>query len=88
MVRIRPATAADAPEIARLTTELGYSSSGDEIRARLTELLGAPTHFIAVAEGETSLTGWVAVERRLLLESGERAEIAGLLVSYEAGALA
>lgn len=33
-----------------------------------------------VAEQSSGIVGWVAAERRLLLESGERAEIVGLIV--------
>lgn len=81
---IRPAVASDAPEIARLTTELGYPSSADEIASRLAGLLGSDSCFIAVAEASSTLVGWVAAERRLLLESGERAELVGLVVDRAA----
>jgi predicted N-acetyltransferase YhbS len=82
--RIRPATTGDAAVISRLTTELGYPSTVDEIARRLDVLLRADTRFIAVAEQSSAIVGWVAAERRLLLESGERAEIVGLIV--DAGA--
>ena len=38
-------------------------------------------YFIAVAEDASVIVGWVAAEQRLVLESGERAEIVGLVVS-------
>lgn len=79
-MRIRPAIASDASEIARLATELGYPSSAEDVSVRLAELLVSESHFIAVAEGTPSLVGWMAVERRMLLESGERAELVGLIV--------
>ncbi len=42
-------------------------------------------NYIAVAEGqESTLLGWVAAEHRLLLESGERVEIIGLVVDRAA----
>ena len=44
----------------------------------------ADTRFIVVAEQESGIVGWIAAERRLLLESGERAEIVGLIVGTEA----
>jgi GNAT superfamily N-acetyltransferase len=47
-------------------------------------LLRAGTHFIAVAEQSSAIVGWVAAERRMLLESGERAEIVGLIVGAAA----
>lgn len=82
--RIRPATLKDASSIARLTTELGYPSTADEIAQRLDVLLRAETRFIVVAEQSSGIVGWIAAERRLLLESGERAEIVGLIVAAEA----
>jgi GNAT superfamily N-acetyltransferase len=81
---IRPATIADAPDIARLANQLGYRASDQQIAARLTSLLGSAAHFIAVAAMPPSLVGWVAAERRLLLESGERVELVGLVVASTA----
>lgn len=83
-VRLRPAVATDATEIARLTTELGYPASADDTAHRLAILLTSGAHFIVVAEASSGLVGWIAVERRMLLESGERAEIVGLIVSSQA----
>jgi len=83
-VRLRPAGLSDAEAISRLTTELGYPSTVDEIVQRLDVLLRADTRFIVVAEQDSAVVGWVAAERRLLLESGERVEIVGLIVGAEA----
>jgi GNAT superfamily N-acetyltransferase len=78
---IRRAAVSDAPEIARLAHELGYPATEGEMASRLHTLQPLPTHFIAVAEGPRSrLLGWVAAERRMLLESGEQVEIVGLVV--------
>ena len=84
MRRVRPATTADAAGIARLATELGYPSSDDEIAARLDSMLSSESHFVAVAEDAPNLVGWVAAERRLLLESGTRVELVGLIVASSA----
>lgn len=83
---IRPARPSDAAEIARLSHELGYPATADQLRARLAELLGSSRCLVAVAEAgeggrEDRLAGWIAVERRLSLESGEGAEITGLVVA-------
>ena len=83
VARIRPATVSDAGEIARLTTLLGYPSTTAEISERLDSLLASPSHFIAIAENALGVVGWVAAERRVLLESGERGEIVGLIVDPE-----
>lgn len=80
-MHIRPALVTDAPAIARLATELGYPTSHEQAARRLEVLTRRDSHFIAVAELSSQVVGWVAAERRLLLESGERAEIVGLVVA-------
>lgn len=82
--QIRSAAAGDAAEIARLTTLLGYPASTGEIADRLRTLLQSTDHFIAVADAAQGLAGWIAAERRVLLESGIRAEIVGLVVDPDA----
>ncbi|HET8700222.1 MAG TPA: GNAT family N-acetyltransferase [Nitrococcus sp.] len=81
---IRPARVADAAPIARLATELGYPATSAEMISRLAALLPLSNHFVAVAEGLDTLLGWVAVERRLLLISGAKAELMGLVVGAAA----
>src|SRR5688572_5207046 len=83
-MHIRPALATDAGAIARLTTELGYPTSLDEIRTRLTALLPRDTQLIAVAENAAAVVGWVAAEERMTLESGRRVELVGLVVAASA----
>ncbi|MBB6188498.1 GNAT family N-acetyltransferase [Rhodanobacter sp. MP7CTX1] len=78
---LRPARQDDAAQIARLADELGYPSTTQDIAARLTTLLPQSHHHVVVAQGDDGLLGWIAVERRLTLESGERIEIVGLVVS-------
>lgn len=79
---IRLAQLTDAGELGRLTSELGYAGTAAEITARLTMLLASSRHRVLVAEaGTLGLSGWVVIERRMALESGERAEISGLVVS-------
>ena len=80
-MRIRPALLNDAGPIAVLATELGYPTSSDHMFSRLDVLLARDEHFIAIAESGASVVGWVAAEERMLLESGKRAEIVGLVVA-------
>jgi len=83
--QIRAAQLSDAAEIARLTIELGYSVSVQEISSRLTALLPSINYFAAVAEGKDSqLLGWAVVEHRVLLQSDAKAELTGLIVSASA----
>ncbi len=78
---VRPAKHSDAPELARLSLELGYTNSAPEIESRLQALLQRLDHFIAVAVRDPpTLLGWIAAERRLILESGDIVEIVGLVV--------
>jgi len=81
---IRPARLEDAAEIATLSTELGYPTSEGEMKRRMEKLLLSNSYFLAVAENESRVIAWVAAEKRLLLESGERAEIVGLIVTTSA----
>ena len=81
---IRPARIQDAEAISALTTELGYPAEEAEMRRRIDRLLQSDAYFLAVAEQDSRLVGWVAAERRLLLESGERAELVGLIVTSDA----
>lgn len=84
-ISIRRANEDDASEIARLCAELGYPVSPTEMRRRVFSLMDTGDHRIAVACGRQSrLMGWVAAEHRMLLESGERAEIVGLIVDVSA----
>ncbi|SFS13344.1 N-acetylglutamate synthase, GNAT family [Dyella sp. OK004] len=84
MSGLREARLDDATEIARLSGELGYPATASEIATRLTALLDDPAHRISVVETAGVLLGWIAVECRMTLESGERAEIVGLVVGEEA----
>jgi GNAT superfamily N-acetyltransferase len=79
-MKLRVAHIDDAPEIARLAGELGYQTPIDAMRDRLQLLLQHADHLIRVAQEGDMLHGWIAVERRRTLESGERIEIVGLVV--------
>ncbi|MDJ0698497.1 MAG: GNAT family N-acetyltransferase [Woeseiaceae bacterium] len=82
---IREATPGDSAEIARLCVELGYPVSPAEIESRIKSIQRAGNRLIALVVGpESTLLGWVAAEHRLLLESGERVEIVGLVVDSSA----
>lgn len=85
MAALRPARIGDAAEIARLAGELGYPVEAAVMEARLRAILPLPQHRVTVAQGDGGgLLGWIAVERRFTLESGERIEIVGLVVDAAA----
>ena len=82
---VRAAEPSDVMEITRLCIELGYSVTRADIETRLAVLRETGNHFIAVAPGNGSvLLGWIAAEHRVLLESGDRVEIVGLVVDSTA----
>jgi len=79
-VHIRRAAILDAPQIARLSAQLGYSTSEVEAHSRLSQLLALPTSTVLVADSGAELSGWGAAEFRVSLETGPRVEITGLVV--------
>lgn len=82
---IRAATPADGPEIARLSAQLGYPADAETFADRLHRIARLPTHAVLVREnGDGGLAGFVGLEQRLTLESGERAEIVALVVDAAA----
>jgi len=81
-MNVRAATLNDAPEIARLCDELGYSVSVDNVHEQLRTIADLPTDGIAVAVSEDgAVIGWIQTHASSVLESGFRAEIVGLIVS-------
>jgi N-acetylglutamate synthase-like GNAT family acetyltransferase len=82
---IRRATVDDAAEIARLSAQLGYPATIAAFAERLRLLQSRDTHAVLVHEGEGNrLAGFVGLEQRLMIESGERVEIVGLVVDERA----
>ena len=77
-MRIRPMTAADAPMVASLTTQLGYPTSSAQTSARLAALDGRFAAFVADDEGRA--VGWIHVALVTSLVSGLTADIGGLVV--------
>lgn len=83
--RLRRARVEDAAEIARLAGELGYPVETQAMASRLVALLPQSQQHVMVAQADDGmLLGWIAVERRLTLESGEHIEIVGLVVDAAA----
>jgi GNAT superfamily N-acetyltransferase len=83
--QIRSAQASDAAEMTRLSAELGYPMSIDEMRSALGRLLVDARHWVAVAdEGGDRLLGWMHVEHRTSMQSADRAELIGLVVDGSA----
>ncbi len=79
-VKIRPVTAADAERVDELCGQLGYETSIAKVRARIAKVATAQNSEVFVAEEDGMVQGWIQVTIRSVLESGEFAEITGLVV--------
>lgn len=84
---MRPATGADVPRLAALTTafyvEDGFTTSRAALPGRLITLLGHPEANVAVAETNDAVIGFALTTARLTLESGCVAELQDLYVRPE-----
>lgn len=83
-VLIREARLSDAPQLAILTTQLGYPATTAEMEERLPSLLLSSEHLVAVAaDGHDRAVGWMQATERRVLESPPFVQIAGLVVLEE-----
>jgi GNAT superfamily N-acetyltransferase len=82
---VRRATPADARRLAALSGELGYPASPEDIGRRVAELTERADALILVAElAPGDVIGWIHGSEQLLLESGRRCELVGLVVDPRA----
>lgn len=80
---VRPARLDDAEALARLSVQLGYPSSRQQVERRLTSLLGQPGDAVFVAETTgpgSGVVAWIHGSVRSLVESDPTVEIGGLVV--------
>lgn len=80
MARIRRAAGGDAETVARLSAQLGYPASIEEIAGRLADLASRDGHVVFVAEEDGSILGWIHVQESRLVVERIRADITGLVV--------
>jgi GNAT superfamily N-acetyltransferase len=80
-ITVRPMRAADAAEVARLTTQLGYPATAEESERRMTRLLDDPEQALLVAQDAAgAVVGWVHVRILRLLDLEATAQVAGIVV--------
>ena len=79
-VRIRAPRTADAEQLCVLNRQLGYATEIEELVSRINKLSELQGHFVAVAEVDGTVVGWVQAEHRFSMESGDKAELVGLIV--------
>lgn len=80
---IRSAAVHDAPELADLTTQLGYPVETDTMRDRLERLQDRADNIVLVAvDPDDRPIGWIHVAMLALLEHSDYASINGLVVDH------
>jgi GNAT superfamily N-acetyltransferase len=81
--KVRAARPEDAASIALLSKELGYPAGAKSTRERLRTILGRYDQrvVVAVAPGG-AVCGWLQAQCNVVIESGLRVEITGLVVSH------
>lgn len=70
----------DAERVAELATQLGYPTTSERVRRRLTQVGQAEDHAVYVAVRDGRLVGWIHVCARPLVQVDHAAEIEGLVV--------
>jgi len=71
----------DVEAAARLSTELGYPATAEELAGRLADLSWREDHAVLVAELDGAVIGWIHVQESRLVVEPPRADITGLVVS-------
>jgi GNAT superfamily N-acetyltransferase len=80
-VKIREANISDAASIARLSGQLGYPATPEELEERLLSILQKKKHRVYVAELPDKLVvGWIHVFGTQYLMAESLAEVGGLIV--------
>jgi GNAT superfamily N-acetyltransferase len=81
-MNIRDARADDAPELAELTTQLGYPSTAADVARRLPHHLGRDDQRLLVAaDDDDRAAAWIHVALHRSLEDDPYAVILGLVVA-------
>jgi GNAT superfamily N-acetyltransferase len=78
---VRPAQPCDCERIAFLAGQLGYPSTGEEVRKRLSQMLDANQYAVFVAELPAGqIAGWIGLYVFRAVELETTVEISGLIV--------
>ena len=81
---VRVAQPHDSDRIADLAGQLGYPSTGEEVRKRLSQMQDANQYAVFVVENPTGqIAGWIGVRVFRNVEISNCAEITGLVVDQE-----
>lgn len=83
-ITLREMVLEDAAPAARLSGQLGYPCTASEMAQRIAQMAMSEQNQAWVAVMDDSLLGWIQVTKMFRLESGEFAEITGLIVDARA----
>jgi GNAT superfamily N-acetyltransferase len=82
MTAVRAARLEDASAIAEMSGELGYPATPELVERRLALLLADRSQCVLVAEhADRGIIGWAHAAEQVVLESGTRCELLGLVVT-------
>lgn len=84
MMSIRAMSVDDAPRVAVLTGELGYSTSAKEMGQRIARQAAVPGRMAFVAEEDGVVLGYIDLSTEMHLHIESKARIDGLVVSEAA----
>jgi GNAT superfamily N-acetyltransferase len=79
MEEIRRAVREDAPRLAQLASDLGYTINSDSVGAAI-DRLQSDEGAIFVADASEHLTGWIHIYRSHVIQTEPFAEVGGLVV--------
>ena len=82
-MNIRAAELRDAEQISRLSVQLGYETTTDEIKNRMVKIQNSDNAVFIMESDAQKIVGWIHVHGRHLLEIESYAEIGGLVVDIE-----
>jgi GNAT superfamily N-acetyltransferase len=83
IIQILPMNAGHAPDVQKLSEQLGYPLSLTETERNIKEMLTAKDHVAFAALYNEKLVGWIHAFRCLVLEGNPFIEIGGLVVDED-----
>lgn len=76
---IRPARISDCQTIHRLSHQLGYGPTIEEVESHLAQILAHPDYEVVVIEKSGEVVGWMSLYKRLRIEDVEFLQVAAVV---------
>ena len=77
---IREIKQSDSAAVTKLTAQLGYALSEEEIGRNMSLVIQSQSHSAFVAEYEKKVIGWIGVSQAIMIEYNPFCEINGLVI--------